>query len=108
MPQLRTPTSGKKIGMQTTLVSTAEVMNKQIVASNSTTTTTTAGTAAAHGRVGPGGDSPGKSLAYFCLMHILSYVRFRFDYMSFVLVQRSKLDLPKESQLFQLTQLNCF
>lgn len=61
VPQLRTPTSGKKIGMQTTLVSTAEVMNKQIVASN--TTTTTAGTASALGRVGPGGDSPAVKVA---------------------------------------------
>ncbi|XP_034245262.1 longitudinals lacking protein, isoforms F/I/K/T-like [Thrips palmi] len=66
VPQLRTPTSGKKIGMQTTLVSTAEVMNKQIVASNSTATTTTAGTAgtaSVHGRVGPGGDSPAVKVA---------------------------------------------
>lgn len=56
VPQVRTPTSGKKIGMQTTLVSTADVMNKQLIGSNSTTTTI-AGTAVSQARVGPGGDS---------------------------------------------------
>ncbi|KAK3928767.1 Longitudinals lacking protein, isoforms J/P/Q/S/Z [Frankliniella fusca] len=40
VPQVRTPASTKKIGMQTTLVSTAEVMNKQLIAGNTTTTTT--------------------------------------------------------------------
>ncbi|XP_026272831.1 longitudinals lacking protein, isoforms F/I/K/T isoform X2 [Frankliniella occidentalis] len=40
VPQVRTPASAKKIGMQTTLVSTAEVLNKQLIAGNTTTTTT--------------------------------------------------------------------
>ncbi|KAJ1521605.1 hypothetical protein ONE63_003254 [Megalurothrips usitatus] len=50
VPQIRTPASGKKIGMQTTLVSTAEVMNKQLIANS---TTTTAGTTVSQARVGP-------------------------------------------------------
>lgn len=67
------------MGMQTTLVSTAEVMNKQIVASNSTTTTTTAGGAgAAHGRVGPGGDSPGMSY-FFDLLSVIPYFPYPTD-----------------------------